>query len=88
MQRPVSKLAALALIALGGAVLVSSTAAAQQAAENAGVAKWIIESRLEKIEADEELTEETRTLLVGLYRKALGYIEAARASSLRSAQRT
>jgi potassium efflux system protein len=81
MQRPVSKLAALALIALGGAMLVSSTAAAQQAAENAGVANWVIESRLEEVEDDEELSEETRTLLVGLYRKALGYIEAARASS-------
>ena len=51
-------------------------------ADGPGVSKQLIESRIEEVRAAKDLDEPTRTLLNGLHRKAVSFIEAARSSSI------
>ncbi|MBW2390448.1 MAG: hypothetical protein JRG89_18755, partial [Deltaproteobacteria bacterium] len=76
--------AGLAAFAAICACLLAMPAVSQEppSADGPAVSRQLIESRIEEVRAAKDLDEPTRTLLDSLHRKAVGFIEAARSSSI------
>jgi len=69
---------------MAGLCFVTLQSAAQELTSNTEVSPQVIETRIKEIQAVTDLDEVTRTGLIENYRKALGFIETARASSAKA----
>ena len=72
------------ILAMVGLCMTSFQSAAQELTSNTEVSPQVIEARIQEAQANTDLDEQARTALIEHYRRALGFIETARADAAKA----